>query len=92
VLSEDNHLKSPQQNNSEMSTKSCDYHIMDNHDQDVHVTKSTCDRKRMWQEVGQRNTTWSSEKQELSVNQLKKVPEATKRANHKRGKDTDKKW
>jgi len=29
---------------------------MHNHEQEVHVTRSTHNRKRMWQEMRQRNT------------------------------------
>jgi len=64
--------------------KACDHYIMDNHDQEVHVTRSTCDRRSIWQEMRQRNTTWSSEEQEPGANNLKKVPEAKKKTNHKR--------
>ena len=38
-----------------------EYYLMDNHAREVHVTRSTHDRKRMWQEMHQRNTNWSSE-------------------------------
>jgi len=46
--------------------------------QEVHVTKSTYARKRMWQEVRQRNTTWSSEEGDPGTNNLKKLLAAKK--------------
>jgi len=49
---------------------------MDNHDQEVHVTRDTYDRKRMWQEMRQRNTNWSSEEGNPNTNKTQKVPEA----------------
>jgi len=49
---------------------------MDNHDQEVHVTRSTHDRKRMWQEMRQRNTNRSSEEGNPNTNKPKEVLEA----------------
>jgi len=49
---------------------------MDNHDQEVHVTSSTYDRKCVWQEVRQSNTNWSSEEENPNTNKPQKVPEA----------------
>jgi len=48
---------------------------MDNHVQEVHMTKSTYDRKRMWQDVRQRNTNWSSTEENQNINKSKKVLE-----------------
>ena len=56
--------------------KSHEYYLMDNHDQEVHVTKSSYDRKCMWQEMRQRSTNWSSEEENPNINKPKKVPEA----------------
>jgi len=56
--------------------KSHEYYLMDNHDQEVHLTRSTYDRKCMWQEVRQRNTDWSSEEENPNINKPQKVPEA----------------
>jgi len=49
---------------------------MHNHKQEVHVTRSTHDRKRMWQEMRQRNTNWSSEEGNPNTDKSKKLPEA----------------
>jgi len=49
---------------------------MDSHAQEVHVTRSTHDRKGMWQEMCQRNTNWSSEEVNPNTNKSKKVLEA----------------
>jgi len=49
---------------------------MDNHAQEVHVTRSTHDRKRMWQKMRQRNMNWSSEEGNLNTNKSKKILEA----------------
>ena len=49
---------------------------MDNHAQEVHMARSTHDRKRMWQEMRQRNTNWSSEEENPDTKKSKKVLEA----------------
>ena len=49
---------------------------MDNHVQEVHVTRGTYDRKCMWQEMRQRNTNWSSEEENPNINKPQKVREA----------------
>jgi len=49
---------------------------MDNYVREVHMTRKTHDRTRMWQEVRQRNTTWSAEEGNTNANKPKKVLEA----------------
>jgi len=49
---------------------------MDNHDQEVHVTRNTYDRECIWQEIRQRNKNWSSEEENPNTNKPQKVPEA----------------
>jgi len=56
--------------------KSYEYYLRDNHVQEVDVTRSTHDRKRIWKEMCQRNTNWSSEEGNLNTNKSKKVLEA----------------
>ena len=56
--------------------KSHEYYLMDNHVQEVHVTRGTYDRKCMWQEMRQRNTNWSSEEENPNINKPQKVREA----------------
>ena len=48
---------------------------MRNHEQHVHVTRNTYDRKGMWQEMRQRNTNWSSEEENPNTNKSKKFLE-----------------
>ena len=56
--------------------KSHEYYLMDNNDQEVHVTRSTYDMKGIWQEMCQRNKNWSSEEENPNTNKPQKVSEA----------------